>query len=160
MDEQQAQDQSPNQENPQTPSQESPNSNSDGSTPSPGIIGGVKPNNRKYRRTLGEDGKPKKNFYNPPGKVMRQMAQQQYHSNMYGNNGQFYNLKQKFKTQMCKHFLKDGECPLKQYCQFAHGPDELRQANDVSYLSSLNILFLATSRHFWQACSGCNSLKL
>jgi len=113
---------------PTTPSNESP-TDSQGSNSS-GIIGGVKPNNRKYRRQLGEDGKPKKNFYNPPGKVMRQLAQQQYHQNMYGNNGQYYALRQKYKTQMCKHFLKDGCCPLKQYCQFAHGPEELRQSND------------------------------
>lgn len=31
---------------------------------------------------------------------------------------------------MCKHYLSNGECPLKQYCQFAHGPNELRQSND------------------------------
>lgn len=31
---------------------------------------------------------------------------------------------------MCKHFLDEGECPLHQYCQFAHGPEELRQPND------------------------------
>lgn len=31
---------------------------------------------------------------------------------------------------MCKHFLESGECPLQQYCQFAHGPEELRQPND------------------------------
>lgn len=31
---------------------------------------------------------------------------------------------------MCKHFLENNICPLKQYCQFAHGPSELRQPND------------------------------
>jgi len=31
---------------------------------------------------------------------------------------------------MCKHFLDNGKCPLQQYCQFAHGPSELRQPND------------------------------
>jgi len=98
----------------------------------------VKPGLRKYRRQLGEDGKPKKNFYNPPGKVIRHLAQQQYYDNFYGNQGQWYTLRQKYKTQMCKHFLKDGECPLKQYCQFAHGPTELRQANDVSFQFKIN----------------------
>lgn len=61
---------------------------------------------------------------------MRHLAQQSYYDNFYGNQGQFYTLKQKFKTQMCKHFLEDGECPLHQFCQFAHGPEELRQPND------------------------------
>jgi len=31
---------------------------------------------------------------------------------------------------MCKHYLENNECPLQQYCQFAHGPSELRQPND------------------------------
>jgi hypothetical protein len=31
---------------------------------------------------------------------------------------------------MCKHFLDTGKCPLHQFCQFAHGPSELRQPND------------------------------
>jgi hypothetical protein len=86
----------------------------------------------KKDRKLGPNGE-KRNFYNPPGKVMRHLAQQSYYDNFYGNQGQFYNLKQKFKTQMCKHFLDQGECPLSHYCQFAHGPEELRQPNDVSF---------------------------
>jgi hypothetical protein len=52
----------------------------------------------KYRRQLGPDGQPKKNFYNPPSKVMRHLAQQSYYDNFYGNQGQFYTLKQKYKT--------------------------------------------------------------
>ena len=39
-------------------------------------------------------------------------------------------MKLKFKTQMCKHYMEEGECPLHHYCQFAHGPEELRQPND------------------------------
>ena len=39
-------------------------------------------------------------------------------------------MKLKFKTQMCKHYMEEGECPLDHYCQFAHGPEELRQPND------------------------------
>jgi len=31
---------------------------------------------------------------------------------------------------MCKHFINEGKCPLHQYCQFAHGPEELRLPND------------------------------
>ena len=73
-----------------------------------------------------------KNFYNPPGKVLRHLAQQSYYDNFYGNQGQFYTLKQKYKTQLCRHFTETGACPLDKYCQFAHGPTELRQANDVS----------------------------
>lgn len=80
-------------------------------------------------RKLGPNGE-KRNFYNPPGKVMRHLQQSSYYDNFYGTQGQFYTLKQKFKTQMCKHFQTDGECPLRQYCQFAHGPEELRQPND------------------------------
>jgi hypothetical protein len=69
-----------------------------------------------YRRQLDDNGQPKKNFYNPPGKVMRHLAQQSYFDNFYGNQGQFYTLKQKYKTQMCKHFLQNGTCPLSHYC--------------------------------------------
>lgn len=43
-------------------------------------------------RKLGPNGE-KRNFYNPPGKVMRHLAQQSYYDNFYGNSGQFYNLK-------------------------------------------------------------------
>jgi hypothetical protein len=64
--------------------QGSPMTDSSGSG-SQSIIGGVKPGLRKYRRQLGDDGKPKKNFYNPPGKVMRHLAQQSYYDNFYGN---------------------------------------------------------------------------
>lgn len=87
-----------NEGSPITPQQDS---KKDGDASSPGsneasppiIIGGVKPEKRKYRRQLGDDGKPKKNFYNPPGKVMRNLAQQSYYDNFYGNQGQFYTLK-------------------------------------------------------------------
>ena len=120
---------------------------SNDSQTSPGIVGGVKPDKRKYRRQLGEDGKPKKNFYNPPGKVMRHLAQQSYYDSFYGNQGQFYTLKQKFKTQMCKHFLNNGECPLNQYCQFAHGPSELRQSNDVSLFELLILTLFCKNSH-------------
>ena len=37
-------------------------------------------------------GRPR-NFYNPPGKVMRHLAQQSYYDNFYGNQGQFNTLK-------------------------------------------------------------------
>ena len=60
-------------------------------------------------------GRPR-NFYNPPGKVLRHLAAaQSYYDNFYGNQGQFYTLKQKYKTQMCKHFSETGTCSLKQY---------------------------------------------
>jgi len=61
---------------------------------------------------------------------LRHLAQQSYYDNFYGNQGQFYTLKQKYKTQLCRHFTDNGVCPLDKYCQFAHGPTELRQAND------------------------------
>ena len=56
-------------------------------------------------------GRPR-NFYNPPGKVMRHLAQQSYYDNFYGNQGQFNTLKQKYKTCLCKHFLENNWCPL------------------------------------------------
>jgi hypothetical protein len=61
---------------------------------------------------------------------MRHLAQQSYYDNFYGNQGQFNTLKQKYKTQLCKHFLEHGRCPLAQYCQFAHGQEDLRQPSD------------------------------
>lgn len=61
---------------------------------------------------------------------MRHLQQASYYDNFYGTQGQFYTLKQKYKTQMCKHYLEEGECPLRQYCQFAHGPEELRKSTD------------------------------
>jgi hypothetical protein len=57
-----------------------------------------------------------RNFYNPPQKVLRHLAQQSYYDNFYGNQGQFYTLKQKYKTQLCRHFTETGECPLAKYC--------------------------------------------
>ena len=57
------------------------------------------------------NGRPR-NFYNPPGKVMRHLAQQSYYDNFYGNQGQFTTLKQKYKTQLCKHYLENNKCPL------------------------------------------------
>jgi hypothetical protein len=39
-------------------------------------------------------------------------------------------LKQKYKTQLCKHYLENESCPLHQFCQFAHGNAELRQPSD------------------------------
>jgi len=75
------------------------------------------------------NGRPR-NFYNPPGKVLRSLANQSYYDSFYGNQGQIYTLKQKYKTQLCKHYLENESCPLHQFCQFAHGNEELRQAND------------------------------
>jgi hypothetical protein len=52
------------------------------------------------------NGRPR-NFYNPPGKVLRSLANQSYYDSFYGNQGQIYTLKQKYKTQLCKHFLEN-----------------------------------------------------
>jgi len=46
---------------------------------------------------LDANGRPR-NFYNPPGKVLRSLANQSYYDNFYGNQGQIYTLKQKYKT--------------------------------------------------------------
>ena len=67
---------------------------------------------QKANRKLGPNGE-KRNFYNPPGKVMRHLQQASYYENFYGTQGQFYTLKQKYKTQMCKHYQEEGECPLR-----------------------------------------------
>jgi hypothetical protein len=116
-------------------------------------------NGQKYRRQLGPNGEPKKNFYNPPGKVMRHLAQQSYYDNFYGNQGQFYTLKQKYKTQMCKHFTENGNCPLAQYCQFAHGPSELRQSHDVS-IPPPNNTVIATPQELRKDSTWSCALKL
>ncbi len=39
-------------------------------------------------------------------------------------------LRQKYKTRLCRHFIQTGECPLTQYCYFAHGNEELRMPSD------------------------------
>jgi len=41
---------------------------------------------------IGPNGQPR-NFYNPPSKVMRQLAQQSYYDNFYGNQAKFYTLR-------------------------------------------------------------------
>ena len=62
-----------------------------------------------------QNGRPR-NFYNPPSKVLRHLAQQSYYDNFYGNQGQFYTLKQKYKTQLCKHYMETGVCSLEKFC--------------------------------------------
>ncbi|CAD8152563.1 unnamed protein product [Paramecium pentaurelia] len=44
---------------------------------------------------------------------------------MYSQGPQYPNSK--FKTQLCRHFTQNGVCALAIRCQFAHGPQELRQ---------------------------------
>jgi len=123
-----------NAETPTTPQKS--NTDQDGMSPeesgsgeASGSNSSAKQKSRYKGKGVDAKGRPR-NFYNPPGKVLRHLAQQSYYDNFYGNQGQFYTLKQKFKTQMCKHFLDTGKCPLMQFCQFAHGPSELRQPND------------------------------
>ena len=126
---------------PVTPQKETPQKDQDAtpqsaeSTDNSGSSNG-KPKSKYKGKGVDSKGRPR-NFYNPPGKVLRHLAQQSYYDNFYGNQGQFYTLKQKYKTQMCKHFLDSGKCPLQQFCQFAHGPSELRQPNDVSIIAYL-----------------------
>ncbi|CAD8143920.1 unnamed protein product [Paramecium octaurelia] len=43
---------------------------------------------------------------------------------MQANQVQFPN--QKYKTQLCRHFITNGNCALGARCQFAHGRQELR----------------------------------
>ena len=153
-----------NAETPTTPQKS--NTDQDGMSPEESGSGEASGSNssakQKYRyKGKGVDAKGRpRNFYNPPGKVLRHLAQQSYYDNFYGNQGQFYTLKQKFKTQMCKHFLDTGKCPLMQFCQFAHGPSELRQPNDVSFNHNFNLFNLATPKELWQDCSWSSSLQL
>ena len=130
-----------------------------GSGETSGSNSSAKQKSRYKGKGVDAKGRPR-NFYNPPGKVLRHLAQQSYYDNFYGNQGQFYTLKQKFKTQMCKHFLDTGKCPLQQFCQFAHGPTELRQPNDVSFNHNFNLFDLATPKELWQDCSWSSSLQL
>jgi hypothetical protein len=98
------------------------------------IVPGQNSSGKKTRykgKGVDANGRPR-NFYNPPGKVLRSLANQSYYDSFYGNQGQIYTLKQKYKTQLCKHYLENESCPLHQFCQFAHGNQELRQAQDVS----------------------------
>ena len=50
-------------------------------------LDGSKQSKPKFKeRKLGPNGE-KRNFYNPPGKVMRHLAQQSYYDSFYGNSG-------------------------------------------------------------------------
>ena len=109
---------------------QSPGSQPQGGSSSSGSSG-QKLKSRYKGKGVDANGRPR-NFYNPPGKVLRNLSNYQYYDSFFGNQGQIYTLKQKFKTQMCKHFMDTGVCSLQQFCQFAHGPKELRQPNDVS----------------------------
>jgi hypothetical protein len=96
------------------------------------ILPGQNSSGKKTRykgKGVDANGRPR-NFYNPPGKVLRSLANQSYYDSFYGNQGQIYTLKQKYKTQLCKHYLENESCPLHQFCQFAHGDTELRQPSD------------------------------
>lgn len=151
-----------NVEAPTTPQKS--NTDQDGMSPEEsgsGETSGSKSSAKSRYKGKGVDAKGRpRNFYNPPGKVLRHLAQQSYYDNFYGNQGQFYTLKQKFKTQMCKHFLDSGKCPLQQFCQFAHGPTELRQPNDVS-LSIFSIFITSgTPKELWQDRSRSCPLQL
>lgn len=46
------------------------------------------------------------------------------------------NLYLKYKTSVCRHYEQTGYCELGDLCNFAHGSDEKRNMNDVSYLNS------------------------
>jgi hypothetical protein len=56
-----------------------------------------KPKSKYKGKGLDSKGRPR-NFYNPPGKVLKHLAQQSYYDNFYGSQGHFYTLKQKYKT--------------------------------------------------------------
>ena len=151
--------------NPVTPEKKAPADGEETSPETSGSAGSLnsqgKPKSKYKGKGLDSKGRPR-NFYNPPGKVLKHLAQQSYYDNFYGNQGQFYTLKQKYKTQMCKHFLEGGFCPLQQYCQFAHGPSELRQPNDVSITFTIFnlIVIIATPKELRKDSSRRSSLQL
>ena len=37
----------------------------------------------------------------------------------------------KYKTTLCRHFETNGSCTLGDNCQFAHGPQDMRNPSDV-----------------------------
>jgi len=90
---------------PTSPDNESPNA-----SPAPGPNTSGK-KTRYKGKGVDANGRPR-NFYNPPGKVLRSLANQSYYDSFYGNQGQIYTLKQKYKTQLCKHYVENEACPL------------------------------------------------
>jgi len=87
---------------PATPEKKAPADGEDTESPEgSGSAGSLnsqgKPKSKYKGKGLDSKGRPR-NFYNPPGKVLKHLAQQSYYDNFYGNQGQFYTLKQKFKT--------------------------------------------------------------
>ena len=43
------------------------------------------------------------------------------------------NLYLKYKTAICRHYEQTGTCQLGKMCNFAHGSEEKRNMNDVSF---------------------------
>ena len=43
----------------------------------------------------------------------------------------------KYKTELCKYYVETGVCKFDGDCTFAHGPDDLRNANHKSVLCRL-----------------------
>ena len=39
-------------------------------------------------------------------------------------------INQKYKTELCRHFMQHGNCTLGDRCHFAHGEKELRKPDD------------------------------
>lgn len=95
---------------PETPEAGDQQSPSVSSPPPPGPNTSGK-KTRYKGKGVDANGRPR-NFYNPPGKVLRSLANQSYYDSFYGNQGQIYTLKQKYKTQLCKHYLENEACPL------------------------------------------------
>lgn len=104
-----------NLQTPQPKNKEAQNSDKKGNTASTAKSSNVSHSGSgkpKYQKNQPQ----RRNFYNPPQKVLRHLAQQSYYENVYGNQSQFYTLKQKYKTQLCRHFTEKINCPLGKYC--------------------------------------------
>lgn len=54
------------------------------------------------------------NFPNIPGATQKQREE----------------LNQKYKTELCRHWVTHKNCLLKEKCHFAHGDEELRKPGD------------------------------
>ena len=78
-------------------SPKTPNSQTTQPSNSNSASSGKSQKTRYKGKGLDANGRPR-NFYNPPGKVLRSLANQSYYDNFYGNQGQIYTLKQKYKT--------------------------------------------------------------
>ena len=92
---------------------------------------GVDSQNQMYQMPLGQTPQPTQNWNN---QMMRNYPMM---NPMFGNSPGVFGPygyiapagPQNYKTKKCRHF-ETGRCKLAGLCNFAHGDEELRSAND------------------------------